>query len=106
MKRARLTTSFDDGDKATVSYTWYALRQLPYTALVDVTITAHKDIEMTPASVMEAPDMLKDVENYYNEIDRPPVTISLLTSTAKSTTVKLLIAASHTVLFADPQRAL
>ena len=38
---------------------------------------------MTGASVMEAPDALKDVQNYYNEIDRPHVVISLLTSSAK-----------------------
>jgi hypothetical protein len=29
---------------------------------------------------MEAPDALRDVQNYYNEIDRPHVVISLLTS--------------------------
>ena len=33
---------------------------------------------------MEAPDALRDVQNYYNEIDRPHVVISLLTSTAKN----------------------
>ncbi|MBS1664815.1 MAG: glycoside hydrolase family 65 protein [Bacteroidetes bacterium] len=102
MKRACLTTTFEYQDKATVSYTWYSLRQLPYTALVDVSITARKDIEIVPASVMEAPDMLKDVENYYNEIDRPHVTISLLTSTAKSPTGKLLMAASNSFLFDEP----
>jgi trehalose/maltose hydrolase-like predicted phosphorylase len=99
MKHANMTTTFTYGDKATVSYTHYSLRHLPYTALVDVTITAKKDIEITPASVMEAPDMLKDVQNYYNEIDRPHVRISLLTSTAKSPTGKLLMAASNSFLF-------
>ena len=102
MKNACLTTTFDYQDKATVSYTWYSLRQLPYTALVDVTITAHKDIEIVPASVMEAPDMLRDVENYYNEIDRPHVRISLLTSTARSPTGKLLMAASNSFIFDEP----
>jgi trehalose/maltose hydrolase-like predicted phosphorylase len=102
MKNACLTTTFDFQDKATVSYTWYSLRQLPYTALVDVTITAHKDIGIVPASVMEAPDMLRDVENYYNEIDRPHVRISLLTSTAKSPTGKLLMAASNSFVFDEP----
>jgi len=102
MKHACLTTRFDYGDKASITYTWYSLRNLPYTALVDVTITARKDIEITPASVMEAPDMLKDVENYYNEIDRPHVRISLLTSTAKSPTGKLLMAASNSFLFDEP----
>jgi trehalose/maltose hydrolase-like predicted phosphorylase len=102
MRHASLTTTFDYQDKATVSYTWYSLRQLPYTALVDVTITAHKDITIVPASVMEAPDMLRDVENYNNEIDRPHVRISLLTSTAKSPTGKLLMAASNSFLFDEP----
>lgn len=102
MKHACLTTSFDYKDKASITYTWYSLRNLPYTALVDVTITAKKDIEITPASVMEAPDMLKDVENYYNDIDRPHVRISLLTSTAKSPTGRLLMAASNSFLFDEP----
>ena len=102
MRRACLTTTFDYQDKATVSYTWYSLRQLPFTALVDVTITAKKNIDITPATVMEAPDMLKDVENYNNEIDRPHVRISLLTSTAKSPTGKLLMAASNSFIFDEP----
>lgn len=102
MKHANLANSFDYGDKASVSYTYYSLRHLPYTALVDVTITAKTDIDITPASVMEAPDMLKDVQNYYNEIDRPHVRISLLTSTAKSPTGKLLMAASNSFLFDEP----
>lgn len=102
MRHACLTTTFDYQDKATVTYTWYSLRQLPFTALVDVTITAHKDIDITPATVMEAPDMLKDVENYNNEIDRPHVRISLLTSTAKSPTGKLLMAASNSFVFDEP----
>jgi trehalose/maltose hydrolase-like predicted phosphorylase len=71
MKHASLTTSFDYKDKATISYTYYALRHLPYNVLVDVVIVAKKDIQLVPASVMEAPDALKDVQNYYNEIDRP-----------------------------------
>jgi hypothetical protein len=48
---------------------------------------------------MEAPDALKEVQNYYNEIDRPHVTISLLTSTAKSPTGKLQLCASTSFLF-------
>src|SRR5712675_1761574 len=44
MKNASFTTSFDYSDKASVSYTYYSLRQLPYTVLMDVTITAKKNI--------------------------------------------------------------
>ncbi len=101
MQHANLTTSFNYGDKATVSYTYYSLRHLPFTVLMDVTVTAKKDITLGSASVMEAPDALKDVQNYYNEIDRPHVVISLLTSSAKSPTGKLLMCASNTFLFSE-----
>src|SRR4051794_35107213 len=102
MRHASFTTSFDVADKATVSYTYYSLRQLPFTVLMDVSITAKKDISITGSSVMEAPDALRDVQNYYNEIDRPHVVISLLTSTAKSPTGKLLMCASTSFLFSEP----
>jgi trehalose/maltose hydrolase-like predicted phosphorylase len=101
MKTANFTTSFNYKDIATVSYTYYALRQLPYSVLMDITVTAKQDFNFGSASVMEAPDALKDVENYYNEIDRPHTTISLLTSTAKSPTGKLLMCASNAFIFAE-----
>ncbi|WP_409966265.1 Kojibiose phosphorylase [Mycovorax composti] len=102
MKRAAFTTSFTYANKATVTYTYYALRHLPYTVLMDVQVAAKTNINITAASVMEAPDALRDVQNYYNEIDRPHVTISLLTSSASSPTGKLLMCASNTFLFSEP----
>jgi protein-glucosylgalactosylhydroxylysine glucosidase len=101
MQKASFTTQFVHADKASVSYTYYSLRHLPYTVLMDINITAKKDITITGASVMEAPDALRDVQNYYNEIDRPHVVISLLTSSAKSPTGKLLMCASNTFLFSE-----
>ena len=101
MKNASFTSSLDYEDKAAVSYTYYSLRHLPYTVLMDIVVTAKKDISITGASVMEAPDALRDVENYYNEIDRPHVVIRLLTSIAKSPTGKLLMCASNTFLFGE-----
>jgi len=101
MKRAALTTTFDYGDRASISYTYYALRQLPFTALLDVRITAKKDVAITAASVMEAPDALRDVQNYYNEIDRPHATVQLLTSSARSPTGKLQLCASTSFLFEE-----
>ncbi len=101
MQEAHFTTSFDYADKATVSYTYYALRHLPFTVLMDITIKAKKNLTLAAASVMEAPDALRDVQNYYNEIDRPHVVISLLTSAARSPTGKLLMCASNTFLFSE-----
>jgi trehalose/maltose hydrolase-like predicted phosphorylase len=101
MQHASFTTSFDYKDMATVSYTYYALRHLPYSVLMDITVTAKKNIAVGSASIMEAPDALKEVQNYYNEIDRPHTTISLLTSTAKSPTGKLLMCASNAFIFTE-----
>ena len=101
MQHAGFTVSFDYKDMATVSYSYYALRQLPYSVLMNITVTAKKDCNLSAASVMEAPDALKDVQNYYNEIDRPHTTISLLTSTAKSPTGKLLMCASNAFIFSE-----
>jgi protein-glucosylgalactosylhydroxylysine glucosidase len=101
MQHASFTTSFDYKDIAAVSYTYYALRHLPYSVLMDITVTAKKSITVGCESVMEAPDALKDVQNYYNEIDRPHTTISLLTSSAKSPTGKLLMCASNAFIFSE-----
>lgn len=102
MRHGGFTSTFDFGDKASVKSTYYSLRHLPFTVLMDIEITAKKDITIGGASVMEAPDALRDVQNYYNEIDRPHVVISLLTSSAKSPTGKLLMCASNTFLFGEP----
>jgi trehalose/maltose hydrolase-like predicted phosphorylase len=55
MRAASFTTTFDHADKASVSYTYYSLRHLPFTVLMDVTITPKKDITIIGSSVMEAP---------------------------------------------------
>src|ERR1043166_9593941 len=47
MRHAAFTTSFDYADKASVTYTYFALRHLPFTVLMNVTITAKTDINIT-----------------------------------------------------------
>jgi trehalose/maltose hydrolase-like predicted phosphorylase len=105
MKSAAFTTTFDYGDAASIKYTYYALRQLPFSVLMDVSVTAKKAIHITAASVMQAPDALRDVQNYFNEIDEPHGVLSLLTSTAKSPTGKLTLCASNAFLFNEKDDA-
>src|SRR5687768_14383832 len=40
MQKASFTTQFDYADNSSVSYTYYSLRHLPYTVLMDINITA------------------------------------------------------------------
>jgi protein-glucosylgalactosylhydroxylysine glucosidase len=103
MQNASLTTGFEHGGKVSVRQTVMALRHLPFTALLEVEITALKDVEITPHSFISAPEMLRDVKNFYHLIDRPHSLIPLLTSVAKSPTGKLTVAASNSFIF-DEER--
>ena len=101
MKRAALTTTFDVGDKVSVRHTMMALRHLPFTSMVMVEIRAKKAVTITPMSVIEAPNHLNDVRNYYSEIDRPHVKLPLLSSVAKSPSGRLIVAASNSFIFEE-----
>lgn len=102
MRGAQLTTTFNVGDQVSVTHQVMALRHLPFCALSMVEITAKKDVTITPASVIEAPEILQDVRNYYSEIDRPHVLIPLLTSVGKSPSGKYMVAASSSFVFEEP----
>jgi len=104
MQTAAFTESFDYGDVASVKYTYYSLRQLPFCVLMNISVTAKKEVTITAASLMQAPDALRDVQETYNEVDGPHGTISLLTSTAKSPTGKLTLCASSAFMFEDTGR--
>lgn len=101
MHEASLTTSFEAQGKVAVEHKMMSLRHLPYTALTIVTITALQDVVITPMSVIEAPNHLQDVRNYYSEIDRPHVKIPLLTSVGMSPTGKIKLAASSSFIFTE-----
>ena len=102
MKKAALTTTFDVGTKVSVKHTMMSLRHLPFTAMIIVEITAKEAVEITPMSVIEAPNHLNDVRNYYAEIDRPHVKIPLLTSVAESPSGMHKVAASNSFIFEEP----
>jgi trehalose/maltose hydrolase-like predicted phosphorylase len=101
MRNAELNTTFDVADKISVSHRVMALRHLPYCALSIVEIKAKKDVTITPASVIEAPDMLQDVRNLYAEIDRPHVIIPLMSSVGKSPSGKYTVAATTSFVFEE-----
>jgi len=101
MRHANFTTAFDYQDVATVSYTYYALRQLPYSILIDITVTSKKDFNLGSSSAIQTSDAFRDARNYYSEIARAHTHISLLTTSAKSPTGKLLMCASNSFIFPE-----
>jgi len=90
------TVSYEAMD---ISYSLRSLRHLPFTSMVQVTVKAKKDVELAPASVMSAPEILRDLNNYFTVVDVPGrEQIPLMTSTAKSPTGKLDVAASVSII--------
>jgi trehalose/maltose hydrolase-like predicted phosphorylase len=105
LRHAEFTTAFRYGDKAEISYSYCALRQLPHAMLMNVVITAKKDLTFDAANVMSASDCLHDIRNYFARVSKPRGDIRLLASTALSPTGKLLLAASTAFVFAGaPER--
>lgn len=100
MKQAKLITTFDVGNKVSVKHELMSLRNLPYTAMSIVEITARQDVEVVPINYIESPNHLSDVRNLYSEIDRPHVLIQLMSSVAFSPGKKKL-ATSTSFIFPE-----
>jgi trehalose/maltose hydrolase-like predicted phosphorylase len=101
MRDAYIETTFEMEGKVSVSYTVRSLRHLPFTSLIEMEVTALQDVSIKPASVIEAPNHLSDVRNFYAVVDRPHVQIPLFTSVAESPTGKHTIAVSNSFLYDD-----
>nr|WP_320058999.1 glycoside hydrolase family 65 protein [uncultured Bacteroides sp.] len=99
MKQAMQRSSFSFENKADVTYSYLALRQLPYCAMLVVEITPRTDITIGVANIQETPDAFRNNEMYYNEINRQHASIKLLSTQAESPTGKLKICASSAFIF-------
>lgn len=103
LKRASLSTTFRAMDSIAIKHEVLALRSLPYTALINIELTAEENLEFTLFNNIIAPDHLREVQNFYSEIDRPHVKIPLHSSVAKSPSGKITLAASNSFLFEEPK---
>lgn len=116
MKDAAISTSFDYQDKATITYAIRALRQLPNTAMMEVTILPKRPISVEVTSRIDAPERddapswynrkglpwLNDIKNYPNEVQvryTPRWDVSLASVLAKGPTGTLSIAAAQGFAF-------
>ncbi|MFA9217728.1 MAG: hypothetical protein ACEQSK_11560, partial [Sphingomonadaceae bacterium] len=104
LQHAELITEFDLPNKLHVRHRVAALRQLPYSAIATVELSASAELSVSAASAIEAPDVLRDVHNLYALIDRPHASIGLTSSVAKSPTGKHTLAASTAFVFDDGER--
>ena len=92
-------TSHVDYEAMEISYTLRSLRHLPFTNMVQVKIKAKQDVKLAPASITTAPEILRDIHQYFTTVDVPGrEQIPLMTSTGTSPTGKLDVASSVAII--------
>jgi trehalose/maltose hydrolase-like predicted phosphorylase len=101
MHSATFFSVFDYQDEATVNYSYYSLRQLPFCVLMEVKITAKKDITINAANNLVAPNTFSDVQNTFTKLDKSHISIDLLTSIGNSPSKKLQLCTSSSFLFTE-----
>ena len=84
MKRAALTTSFDVGDLASVHYTVYALRHLPYTGYFDVSVEAKSDVDLRVVGKIITPERFRGAEHSFEVLRDVETTMPILRSRART----------------------
>lgn len=104
MRNGAFTGTFDFKDRASVKYTYYALRQLPHTVMLDVTVKAHKKTALMAENILQTPDAFRNNQNLYNEVNPSHAYIPLLTTVAQTPTGETTVAASNTLLFPEEHR--
>ena len=103
MKKATFTSHFTYADKADITCSYLALRQLPYCAMMVVEVEPKADITIAAVNTQETPDAFRDGRMFYNEINRRHAAIKLLTTQAQSPTGRLTVCASSAFMF--PEKA-
>lgn len=99
MKEASFTTSFSFKDKLSVSYTYYALRNLPYVVINDVSIEAKKDVALKVLGGISSPSELRDDLSTFRVLKDLETHMPILQTVSKTRFDKHIIAASSSFLF-------
>ena len=101
MKEAKFTTSFKFKDKAQVSYTIYALRNVPFTGYIDVSIIAKESIKAKVTGRIETPAEYLNPMSSFRILKDNETTMPILQTVAKSRMGKHTVGTSATFIWHD-----
>lgn len=101
MKKAGFTTSFTFQNKATISYTIYALRNVQYTGYIDFKIDAKKTIKAKVTGKIETPAEYQDPMSSFRILKDNETTMPILQTVAKSRMGKHTVGTSATFIWHD-----
>ena len=101
MKEAVLTTSFSFKNKARISYSVYALRNLPYSGYLDIKVQANEAIKLKVAGKIITPERFQKPENSFETLRDVETTMPILQSVAKTPFEKHTVSTSATFIWHD-----
>jgi len=101
MKEAGFTTSFKFKNKALITYTIYALRNVPYSGYIDISIKAKKTIKVKVTGKIETPDEYQNSLSTFRVLKDNETTMPILQTIAKSRMGKHTVGTSATFIWHD-----
>ncbi len=101
MKGAKFTTSFTFKDKATISYTIYALRNVPFAGYIDIKIVAKKTIKAKVTGKIETPSEYQNPISTFRILKDMETTMPILQTIAKSRLGRHTVGTSATFIWHD-----
>jgi trehalose/maltose hydrolase-like predicted phosphorylase len=101
MKEASFITSFTFKDKAVISYTMYALRNVQFSGYLDISIEAIKDIKVKAIASIKTPKEYHNPISTFRVLKDLETTMPILQTVARSREKKHLVAASGTFIWHD-----
>lgn len=101
LKEAGFKSSFKFKDKAEISYTIYALRNVPYSGYIDVSIKPLKTIEVKVSAAIELHEDLNTPNSTFRVLRDAETTMPILQTVAKSKFGKHTVATSGTFIWHD-----
>lgn len=99
MKEAKFTTSFKFKNKAFVSYTMYALRNVPYAGYIDVSITAAEDVKAKVTGKLTTPEEYLNPMSSFRILKDLETTMPILQTVAKSRLGRHIVGTSATFIW-------
>lgn len=99
MKSAALTTNFNFKDKAKISCTVYALRNLQYTGYIDISIQATKKIDVKVTGKIITPKEYQTPKHSFQILKDVETTMPILQTVAQSPFGKHLVSTSGTFIW-------
>jgi len=99
MKEASFKTSFDFKNKATISYTIYALRNVPYAGYVDIKINAKRAIDIKATGKILTNKEYNDPISTFRILKDMETTMPILQTVAKSRLGKHTVGTSATFIW-------